>query len=120
MGDVHFETSGVKRLMADISEAGPRNRVRLSRALRKTALDLEADIKLFILQVGAVDTGNMLNGVSSDIKPFWAEIGPTADYSHFVNGGTSKMAPRPFMEPAARRQLPRLAKAVRDVGGDIL
>lgn len=113
---VHFETSGVKRLVADISEAGPRNHLRLSRALRKTALDIEADAKIFV----PVDTGALKNSISSDIDDFHAEIGPTMDYAHFVEGGTSKMAPQPYMAPAAERRIPGLRRAVIDIGGDIL
>lgn len=114
--DIEFKTSGVKRLYADISEAGPRNKARLSRALRKTALDIEGDAKIFV----PVDTGALKNSIGSDIDDFHAEIGPTMDYASYVEEGTSRMSPQPYMRPAAERRIPGLRRAVSDIGGDIL
>lgn len=114
--DIHFDSSSIKRLRANISEAGPRNRARLSQALSKTAHDIEADAKVF----APVDTGALKNSISSDVAPFHAEIGPTVDYAHFVEEGTSRMAPQPYMRPAAERRIPLLRRAVLDIGGDIL
>lgn len=111
-----FNSAGVKHLLADISEAGPRNQARLARALAKTAHDIEADAKA----LAPVDTGYLKSSISSDIAGFHAEIGPTADYGHFVENGTSRMSPQPYMRPAAARRIPGLRKAVLDVGGSIL
>ena len=115
---IEFDTSGPKRLLADISEAEPRNKARLSRALRKTAHDIEADAKVF----APVDTGALKNSISTDATSdgFHAEVGPTVDYAHYVENGTSKMSPQPYLRPAADRRLPRLRRAVLDIGGDIL
>lgn len=64
----------------------------------------EGYMKQEIQAVHAVDTGNMLNSVTTQMNgPKSALIGPTVDYAPFVALGTSRMAARPFHITAARR-----------------
>lgn len=114
--EAHFNAAGVKRLAADLTMVGPRNTARASRALRKTAMDIERDAKVLV----PVDTGALKNSIGSDIAPFRAVIGPTMDYASYVEQGTSKMAPQPYMRPAAERRFPGFRRAILDIGGDIL
>lgn len=115
-----FDTSGLRRLEADIAEAEPRNMARLPDTVRQEARDLVGDIRRSIVTVGAVDTGALHDGVSADIGAFRAEVGPTEDYAEYVNDGTSDTPPHRFMEPAIERSGPRFGRAVLDVGADIL
>jgi hypothetical protein len=49
-----------------------------------------------------VQTGHLRNSVGFDIKaPFRAAIGTNVEYGLYLELGTSKMAPRPFMRPIA-------------------
>lgn len=74
--------------------------------VRKTAFDIETDAK----SLAAVDTGYMRStiGVDTTVTPTTATavIGPTANYAPFVELGTSRMAPQPFMGPATDKRLP--------------
>jgi HK97 gp10 family phage protein len=94
--------------------------------VRKSAYDLERGTKSQIQAMGAVDTGNMLNGVSTSFSgsgragTMEAEVGPTADYSIFVHDGTSKMPGRPFLATAFDAWLPGFETAVGKLGGQIL
>lgn len=71
-------------------------------AVRKTALDIEGTAKSIV----AVDTGNLKNTIGhSDFRTMSgssieAEVGPTAEYGHYVEKGTSRMAAQPYMAPA--------------------
>lgn len=114
--DVEFNSAGVKRLAADLAAAGPKNRVRLSVTLRNAARAIESDAKV----LAPVRTGFLKSSISSDVRGLHTEIGPTADYGHYVEHGTSEMAPQPYMRPALERRIPDLRRDVLDVGSDIL
>lgn len=115
--DIEFRTTDVKKLQAKLDAVGPANKARAERALRKAAKDVERDAKLLV----PVDTGALKNSIGIDQpSPSQAIIGPTMNYASYVERGTSRQAPQPYMRPAAERNVPLLARAVRDIGGDIL
>jgi HK97 gp10 family phage protein len=105
---VGFETSGIRQLQADLGKLAARAVPTASRAVAKTAHDIEATAK----RLAPVDTGNLRNSISSDIGVLSAEIGPTAEYGGYVEEGTSRMAPQPYMGPAADQHFPELDKAL--------
>lgn len=88
-----------------------------SAALRKTALDIEGDAKI----LAPVDTGNLMNSISTTITgdgrrgQMSAEVGPTAEYGIYVHEGTSRMAGRPFLADAFDRRIPMFEEAVRQI-----
>lgn len=111
----------VFRLAADLSKAGPIATLRAADAIAKTALDIERDAKM----LAPVDTGYLRNSISVDVGgTAWgrlhAEIGPTAEYGVYVEYGTSRMAPQPYLGPAADRNGPLLEAAFAQIGGSIL
>ncbi len=111
-----FDASEVTELAFDIGKA-PGEVIRKGTVLiAKTAYDIERDMKI----LAAVDSGNMRDGVSTDARGLWAEIGPVAEYSEFVDGGTSTQAPQPFVGPAADRNIPGLISGFGQIVGDIL
>lgn len=59
-----------------------------------------------------VDTGNLRNSISADIRGLTAEVGPTANYGRFVEEGTSRMAPQAYMGPAFDRVVPEYIQAL--------
>ncbi|WP_210651342.1 HK97-gp10 family putative phage morphogenesis protein [Nocardioides sp. SYSU D00065] len=91
-------------------------------AVRKTAFDIEADAKA----LAPVDTGNLRNSISTDITgdgrfgAITADIGPTAEYGAFVEYGTSRMGPQPYMAPAFERREPTLTAALEQIGEQLL
>jgi HK97 gp10 family phage protein len=111
-----FDTSELRKLSADLGKADAKVTGLASKAIAKTALDIEADAKA----LAPVDTGYLKGSISSDIGTLSAEIGPTASYGHFLEYGTSKMAAQPFMGPAFERRVPGLEKALGQIGSKIL
>lgn len=47
------------------------------------------------------------------------EIGPERFYAVFVEFGTSKMAPRPFVFPSLEKELPSFMEAMGKIAGDV-
>ena len=82
---------------------------RADRAIRKSGLDMVADAAI----LAPKDTGYMASTIGVDFPgPLRAVLGPTANYSGYVEWGTSKMPARPYMHPSVDRRLPGLLKAL--------
>ena len=74
-------------------------------------------VKKSIQKVRAVDTGTMLNSTTVDkLGPTTYLVGPTVDYAVYVQYGTSRMAARDFLTPAAKA----LVRDVKKLGDDWL
>lgn len=117
------DVSDLRRLQIAFDEIPPRVGAKLSQAIRKTARDIEASAK----RRAPVDTGNLRNSISSTIqgtgnsKVMSAEIGPTAEYGIYVELGTSRMGPQPYMQPALEENIPAFESVVSSVlGGRLL
>lgn len=89
-------------------------------AVRKAAADTVADAKALV----PVRTGNLKNSISSRSTSghnyVEAEIGPTANYGKYVEFGTSRQAPKPYLRPAFKRNTEALERALRSVTKDAL
>lgn len=107
--------SEIHRLAADLTKAGAVAGVQAALAIQKTATDIERDAKI----AAPVDTGFLRSSISSDVRGLHAEVGPTAEYGVYVEYGTSRMAPQPYLGPAFDRNAPLLEKAILDLGGRI-
>lgn len=89
---------------------------RASAVVRKVAFDTEADAKV----LAPVDTGNLRNSITTAVTGdgLTAAVVATASYAPFVELGTSRMAPQPFMGPATDRNAPKFREAMAQLGGD--
>ncbi|MGC0237280.1 HK97-gp10 family putative phage morphogenesis protein [Arthrobacter sp. SD76] len=113
----------LRKLAADIKKAAKSTGARAQVVIRKTALDIEATAK----SIAPVDTGNLKGSIGhSDLRTVGrsgslaVEIGPTASYGIYLEMGTSRMAPQPFMGPAADRHAPSFEQAMAQLGAEAL
>lgn len=111
-----FNLSELNTLAIDLARAPDEVKKRAAVAVRKTALDIETESKLF----APVDTGNLRNSISTTITDDGqsAEIGPTAEYGVYVELGTSVMAPAAFMGPAFDRKIPAFEEAIGQLASE--
>lgn len=81
-------------------------------AIRKVATDIQATAQ----RLAPVDTGFLRSSIgvtySGAGASFSAQIAATAEYAGFVEYGTSRTPPQPFLGPAFDQHLPRLEAAM--------
>jgi HK97 gp10 family phage protein len=104
------------RLAVDIERHVVGMDSKTSLIVRKAAFDVER----FAKQNAAVDTGFMRNAIHTEIianswKMYGADVISEAAYSIFQEAGTSRMAPHPFMGPAADRVEPGFLAALEAI-----
>ncbi|MFC0623233.1 HK97-gp10 family putative phage morphogenesis protein [Kribbella deserti] len=106
-----FDITEIRRLKSDLGNASIRATMLASKAIAKTAHDIEAAAKV----LAPVDTGNLRNSISSDVSVLSAEIGPTVEYGAYVEFGTSRMGPQPYLNPALYRHIPSFNAAMSKI-----
>lgn len=111
-------------------------RERAGLAVRKAAFDIEAGAKQSMKgpksgatykrgskshqasapgEAPAIDTGNLVNSIQTDVQGLRAEVGTAVEYALYLEYGTSKMAARPFLGPAAEAVRPSLIQAMESL-----
>lgn len=106
-----LDVSELAALGVRLTAAGPAAQAQAQAALGRTAYAIEGDAKVN----APVDTGNLVNSISTDLSGMTAEIGPTAEYGVYVELGTSRMAGQPFMAPAFDRRVPEYVNALSQI-----
>ena len=115
---MEFDASELRTLAADLGKAGYGATRKAQLVVRKSALDL--------LTVAAerapVDTGFLKASIGVDMAgdSLSAVIGPSASYGRWVEEGTSRMAPQPYMSPALNAVTPGFVAAMESIGGEML
>jgi HK97 gp10 family phage protein len=110
------DVSQLLGLAADLSAAAAGIETGAVIVLAKTVFDIEADAK----SLAPVRTGNLRNSINSDVNGLTGEVGPTADYGGYVEYGTWKMSPQPYMGPALDRNLSGFEDALLSLVSDVI
>ena len=112
------DVTELRRLARDLRAAAGRAEHLARQAVIKTAADIERDAKI----AAPVDTGALRNSISYELRDdgLTAEVGPTVHYAPFLEYGTSRMAPRPYLGPAADRHVPRFEKAIESLADRVI
>ena len=65
----------------------------------------------------ATDTGYLVNNIFLNVDPdgLGVSVESRAEYSGFLEFGTSKMAARPFMQPALEENKPKIRKLEKEM-----
>lgn len=107
---------------ADLRQSSGRVGAAAASALRAGAARIERAAKTN----AAVDTGAMRNSIGTTQYGdgrhgvITVEIGPTVHYAPYVELGTSRMRPRPFLGPAVDQHEHGILAAIAQAVGDAL
>lgn len=103
----------LRQLSADLGKASAEITRKAQRVVAKTAHDIEATAK----RNAPVDTGALRDSISASITGggMQAVIGPTVSYGVFVEFGTRRMRPQPYMGPALTSHEPMFTRAVESL-----
>lgn len=112
-----IDASELRSFAADLTRASGRAGILADKAVRATAASIVSDAKRN--HTFQNQTGNLENSIgfdaTKDTGGTTAVAGPTAAYGAFVEYGTSRSRPHPFMGPAFDRQLPALEQAMAKI-----
>lgn len=116
------DVSQMIEVCARLKTGGHRVGAASSKALRKTAFDIEADAKT----LAPIDTGNLRSSIATQFEGdgrngvMEAVVTANAEYSGYVEFGTSTQSGQPFMVPAFERRLPVFEEALARIGATVL
>ena len=111
------------RGMADRFRAAPDKAVVMIReATAKAALDTQRVAR----ERAPVDTGYLRSSIAATIDPgstsgvIVGEVTAGAEYAAYVEHGTSRQRPQPFMRPAHEQVRPVFVQMIEQIGGKAL
>lgn len=107
-----WDTSDLDAYIGDLGKAGPKAEALTETVIHKAGLDTVAGAQAIV----PVDTGNLKNSIGVDFEHLGFEAGPTAEYGGFVERGTSRMSPQPYMRPAFDKAIAPLDDVLGQVG----
>ena len=105
--------SAIRTLSVDLGEAAVGVNVKARAVVRKSAADLEKLAKRMAPKRTGALRDDWITSTSSGLT---AEIGPTIRYAPFVEYGTARMKPRPFLGPATTVVEPKFEAAIAALG----
>lgn len=129
----------VTRLVSNrLPELRGQLRVRASQAVRKAAFDVEARAKASMSgpkrgriyprpggkvhrasapgEAPAIDTGALVNSIQMAMEgDLTAVVGTAVEYAPYLEFGTRRMAPRPYLGPAAEAVRPSFESAMKEL-----
>lgn len=84
-------------------------------AVQKACADIKADAQL----AAPVRNGDLRKSIGYETQQLatsvWGEVGPTVEYGGYVEYGTSRMAPQPYITPAFDKHAPLLEAALEQI-----
>lgn len=117
------DASDFRKYTADLSKVEGKVGNLAQVVVRKSLVDGVAAAKNRV----PVDTGNLKGSIGhSDLRTVGSagsisgEFGPTAEYGPYVELGTSRMAPQPYMGPAADYIAPSFEQAMAQLAQEAL
>ncbi len=112
--DLDIDVTELRAYAARLDLAAATVEARVVAVIAKGAHDMVAEAQRRV----PVDTGATKNSIGVDFADggLTATVGPTTHYAAYLEYGTSRMAPRPYMRPAYGLVEPRVRVALLAVG----
>ena len=117
-GTIRME--GLTDLMAGLEKEWAQVEARGEEAVKSTAKKIEATSKEMAPKGDRPHSGpKIIDSIRTDGKGTFREVGPTARHGRFMEFGTFKDAPQPYMGPAADRHEADLVKELERLVGNL-
>lgn len=113
---VSIDTSEVDQLAADMKRHAEETPGLAERAVAKVAVDMQATA----MANTPVDTGFLKSSYDLSIVGLGFDLGPTAEYGQYVELGTSRMGPEPYLGPAFDARFHDLEAALGAIGDAVV
>lgn len=119
--DALTNNQAVKAINAGLSVAGNLIEVEAELSITRGSVSGKNHVPSAPGQAPNNDTGVLKNNIETVVTgPLSVEIQSKAPYAVPLELGTSKMAARPYMKPAAKKMRPEVAATVRDVVNEVI
>jgi HK97 gp10 family phage protein len=112
---VSVDASEVHQLADDIRRHADSTPGRAELVVDKVGHDMQGSAQEYC----PVDTGFLKSSISLDVVGLGFELGPTAEYGEYVELGTSRMSPEPYLGPAYDQHLPNLERALSSLAAEV-
>jgi HK97 gp10 family phage protein len=113
---ISFDASELGRLSADIRSSAATVAARSGAAVRDAAMETRDAAKSLAPKL----TGALAESITAEGDGLDWVVSPNVPYDFYVEYGTSKMPPQPFMSPAATVADTSLVEAIEEVADDTL
>ena len=111
---VTMKVDGLDVILKRLDQKPARVQQAVSTVIARYALLIEASAK----KAAPVDTGNLRASIRTELEALSAVIISGADYSAYVEFGTSRMRAQPFMFPALEQHRNNFIQDLRKAIGD--
>lgn len=116
MTSVRIDASEVHALADDLRQAADTMPGKAQSVVSKVGHDMQATAQAIV----PVDTGHLKSTIGTEVMGLSADVFATAEYSSYVELGTSRMAPQPYLGPAFDQHLPDLESALGALGSSAI
>lgn len=114
---ISIDPSGLAAVASAAAAAGARAGAQTRAAVAKTTADITGTARA----TAPVDTGALRNSITGTVSVSGAAVegtvGPSVHYGGYVELGTSRMAPQPYLFPALERHAAGFEAAMRAITG---
>lgn len=114
MINVRLDDKELENAFKDIEKYSKNVKAKVVRQVGSSALKVESKTKVLLTRQKAVDTGRLRSSYRAIFRPdgLGAEVGTNVEYAPFIEFGTSRMAARPSLFPAAEQERPNYIKGI--------
>lgn len=88
---------------------------KIQRALESCGLMAEGYAKSELTRQKAVDTGNLRNSVTHLVESDKMYVGTNVYYGPYIEFGTNKMSPRPYIKPSIADHLKEYRQVIESI-----